>query len=410
MASGVILSLLLSVALTFGADWPQWRGPALDGISRETNWTTQWPAEGPKQLWKAFVGIGFSTVSVSQGRVFTMGNQKDVDTIHCLDAETGRVLWQHRYDCELDPRYYEGGPGGTPTVSDGRVYSLSKKGHVFCLEAATGKVIWSRDVRQEQDLKLPEWSFAGSPLIAGDLVILNVGSAGTALDKRTGRVAWTSGKEAAGYATPVPFQWKGSPAVAVFSAKAIIAVETRTGRELWRHAWESSRDVNAADPIIIGDKLFLSSSTGALLLDLSPEKPVPVWEHKLMRNYFNPCVLLDGHLYGLDGTTHRPTRLVCMELATGKVRWAEEGFGSGGLMAADGRLIIFDKGQLSIVRAQTERYQLLARASVIGGKCWTAPVLAGGLVYGRNAAGDLICLDLRAGSSAAKPASRPLSE
>jgi outer membrane protein assembly factor BamB len=118
-----------------------------------------------------------------------------------------------------------------------------------------------------------------------------------------------------------------------------------------------------------------------------------VWDHtNLMRNYFNPAVLSGGHLYAIDGTTHRPTTLTCLEWATGRVRWSEPGFGSGGLIAADGRLIVFDKGQLSLVRAAPDSFQLLARAQVLGGKCWTAPVLSHGRIYVRNAAGDLACV------------------
>ena len=130
---------------------------------------------------------------MSGGRVFTMGNDNNVDTIHAFDAEFGRVLWRRSYPCELDPRYYEGGPGATPTVEGDRVYTFSKKGHVFCLQVATGQVLWSTNVRDRHSLELPEWSFAGSPLIHGDLIILNAGPAGTALHKLTGQTAWTSG-------------------------------------------------------------------------------------------------------------------------------------------------------------------------------------------------------------------------
>lgn len=395
---GRLTAVLLHALLATGVradDWPQWRGSNHNGLSAEANWEARWPGGAPRQLWKVSVGIGFSSVAVSKRRVFTMGNVNGFDTVHCLDAITGRVIWQHRYECALDPRYYEGGPGATPTVAEGCVYTLSKKGQVFCLDLKSGKVIWAKDVVKELNLTLPEWSFAGSPLIEENLVILNVGGAGTALDRRTGRVVWTSSSEPAGYATPVPFVWKGVRAVAVFSAKALVAVEARTGRELWRFQWESSRDVNAADPLISGDKLFLSSTTGALLLDLGGEMPVPRWRNKRMRNYFNPCVLVDGHLYGFDGTTHRPTRLVCLELTTGNERWAAEGFGSGGLIAAGGHLVMLDRGELIIAKASPDRFECVSRAPVIGGKCWTSPVLANGLAYCRNAAGDLICLDLR---------------
>lgn len=377
-------------------DWPHWRGPNHNGISREREWNSRWNGTPPRQLWKAQVGTGFSSVAVSSGRVFTMGNERDIDTVYCLDAETGRTIWKHSYACALHPRYYEGGPGATPTVHHGSVYTFSKQGHVFSFEAATGKVRWSTDVREALDLGLPEWSFAGSPLIAGDLVILNAGTAGTALHKDTGRIVWSSGNEPSGYATPVPATVNGRTLIVIFAAKEIVAVDPTTGQALWRYPWKTERDVNAADPVIHGNRMFVSSSTGSAVLEFSDVGTTVVWEKKgFMRNYFNPAVLLNGHLYGLDGTTHRPTELACVEFQTGEKKWSAPSFGSGGLIAANGKLIVLDKGELILVDAASDEFTPTARAQVIGGKCWTAPVLANGLVYCRNARGDLVCVDLR---------------
>ena len=130
----------------------------------------------------------------------------------------------------------------------------------------------------------------------------------------------------------------------------------------------------AGSPLGEGDLLILNAGSGGALLQLRDGPPTVLWGHtNLMRNYFNPAVLLDGHLYGIDGTTHRPTTLTCLDWITGQVRWSEPGFGSGGLMAAGDKLIVFDKGQLSLIRATPAAFQLLARAQVLGGKCWTAP-------------------------------------
>ena len=378
-------------------DWPQWRGTKHDGISSERDWFQPWPSEGPKRLWKANVGIGFSSVSVRAGRVFTMGNNSNnMDTVWCLDATTGRVLWTNSYACALDPKYYEGGPGATPTIDGERVFTFSKKGHVHCIDAASGKTIWSRNIADELSFELPEWSFAGSALVEGDLVILNAGSAGTALDKKTGRIVWSSSSEPGGYATPVPFEVNGQRAVAIFSAQALVAVDPRTGRKLWGFPWETGRDVNAADPIVRGDKLFISSSTGSALLQARSNQVTVIWNKaNFMRNYFNPSVLHGDFLYGIDGTTHRPTSLACVDFNTGELKWSQRNFGSGALMAADNKLIILDKGELIIAEATPEKYTERARAQVIGGKCWTVPVLAHGRVYCRNAVGDLVCVQLR---------------
>lgn len=394
----MLFAQLLCAPLAFAQTnvWPQWRGPNHDGISLERNWFKPWPSDGPKRLWKANVGIGFSSVSVSAGRMFTMGNTTtNVDTVWCLDAASGRVIWTNSYPCALDPKYYEGGPGATPTVDGSRVFTFSKKGHVLCLDAASGKTIWSRNIADELSLKLPEWSFAGSALVEGDLVIANAGRAGTALDKKTGRIVWTSSSEPGGYATPVPFEMNGQRAVAIFSAKTLVAVDPRTGRKLWEFPWETGRDVNAADPIVRGDKIFISSSTGSALLQVRSNQVTVVWNKpNFMRNYFNPPVLLGGFLYGIDGTTHRPTALACVDFNTGERKWSQPNFGSGALMAADNKLIILDKGELIIADATPEKYTERARAQVIGGKCWTVPVLSNARIYCRNAIGDLVCLQL----------------
>ena len=182
------------------ADWPNWRGPDHNGISAE-----QLPEDlsAAETAWRAELGTGFATVSVVGGRVLTMGNSDGHDVVWCLDAATGEVIWKHRYPCPLDPRYYEGGPGGTPTIeaATNSVYTLSKKGHAFRLALDDGSVRWSRDLLEDYGLELPEWSFACSPVVVGDHIIFNVGAAGWALDKNTGETVWRSDRKRPGYAT-----------------------------------------------------------------------------------------------------------------------------------------------------------------------------------------------------------------
>jgi outer membrane protein assembly factor BamB len=376
------------------ADWPHWRGPAHDGISAE-----KLPADldSAEVAWTAEVGIGFATVSVAGERVLTMGNRDDHDTVWCLDANSGKPIWQHRYACALDPRYYEGGPGGTPSVdlASRSVFTLSKKGHAFCLDLDDGGVRWKRDLKKEYELELPEWSFAGSPLVTEKLVILNVGSAGWALDKQNGKTVWRSETTRSGYATPVPF---GDGGVAIFSAKELVVVDSGSGKIRWRQPWESSRDVNAADPIAKGDQLLITSSAGVALLKPGEADQIAVkWQNKNLRCYFNPGVLHQGHVYAIHGTTHGPTELVCLDAESGETKWAKGGFGSGGLVAAGGGkdVIVFDKGQLTVFRATPETFVPRLRMQVMGGKCWTSPVFAHGRIYCRNAKGRLACVNFK---------------
>ena len=377
-------------------DWFRWRGPNLNGLSAEKNWRTNWPKEGPRQLWKANVGVGFSSCSVANKRVYTMGNRNDQDTVYCFDAETGREVWKHTYACELDPRYYDGGTSSTPTVDGQDVYTFSRKGHLFSLDAATGKVRWQKNIARELSLDIPEWGFASSPLVEGDLVIVNAGGAGLALKKSSGEVAWSSGKSGAGYSSAVPFSVGQERFVALFVGRAVVAVNAKTGKELWRHAWKTSYDVNAADPIIIGDKVFISSgyNHGCALLQFAGSRVSVLWENKNMRTQFNPPVMYGGYVFGADGDAGE-SQLRCIDLKTGASRWVQRSPQVSSLMVADGKLIAQgDRGELLIVETSPDACRVIARAQVLGGKCWTTPVLSNGRNYCRNAAGDLVCVSV----------------
>jgi outer membrane protein assembly factor BamB len=188
------------------------------------------------------------------------------------------------------------------------------------------------------------------------------------------------------------------------SAQSYVAIHPRTGQEAWRVKWLTEYGVNAADAIVAGDKLFLSTGygKGAGLFDLNQTPPKQIWTSKILRTQLNPGVLYEGHVYGMDGDTGDKGPLKCIELATGKQKWAEPAFGTGGLIIADGRMIALRaSGELLVAPAAPEGFKPVAQAQVLGGKCWTAPVLANGRVYCRNSRGDIVCLDLRKGNLAA---------
>ncbi len=235
--------------LASAMDWPQWRGPDHDGISREKGWLTTWPKEGPKQLWTAAVGTGFSSVAVSGGRVYTMGNTGNIDKISCLDADTGSPLWKYSYHCDMMAVRHEGGPGATPAVDGDRVYTLSREGHLFCFNAASGKVIWRKDLQEDPGAKRPTYGFTSSPLVEERSLILNVGGSGLAVDKTTGEIIWESGKKRSGYGAPVPFTL-GQRCAAIFTSKEIVGVRVIDGKVLWQYPWKTRWDLNIADPIV----------------------------------------------------------------------------------------------------------------------------------------------------------------
>ena len=388
-----VTGLVADVALgAGGVDWYRWRGPDLNGISKETGWQVHWPAEGPKVLWKASVGTGFACFAVNRGQVYTMGNANVTDSAFCLDARTGEVIWKYSYPCPLDPKNFEGGPCATPTVAEGCVYTFSRKGDLFCLDAAKGTVIWSKKLNEDPGLEVPAWGCSSSALIEGDLVVLNMGSAGVALDKKSGKVVWKSASSFGAYATPVPLTIGGERCLAILGRQSLVAVKAANGQQLWSYPWKTEYDVNSADPIVAGDKIFISSgyNHGGTLLRLSGPRPQKVWENKNMRNHFNTCVLWQGHLYGPDDGGLR-----CLAFNTGELKWTYGGFGKGSLMMAGGKLVaLSEKGELIIAEPTPAAFQPISRAKVLTGKCWTTPVLSNGHIYCRNAAGDVVCVDV----------------
>lgn len=393
------LSILLisTTSSVVAGDWPRWRGPEQNGISTETGWSANWPKSGPKQLWKAQVGMGFASFAVADGRVYTTGNASDKDTIFCFDAATGAIVWKHTFPAKLDAKYYEGGTSATPTVEDGKVYAVSKRGVVHCLDAAKGTVIWATNLMDGLKLKMPEWGFAGSAVIVGDTALLNVGTAGTALDKKTGKVLWTSGTEEAGYSTPVLFDAGGEKAAILFIKQEAIAIKVSDGKVLWRFPWKTSYDVNAADPILSEGKVFVSSGYNGrgALYDVSGAQPKEIWLSKNMRNHFNPAILVNGFLYGIDGDSTRPeSALRCVDWKTGETKWTEK-TGFGAVAMADGKLIVLTaKGELMVANASPDGFKPISRAQILGGKSWTTPVLANGKIYARNSTGQVVCVDV----------------
>ncbi len=384
-------------------EWPNWRGPAKNGISAERGWLAQWPDYGPDVLWDAAVGTGFSSLSIKNLRLYTMGNtatsskdEDQTDQVFCLDAVTGVEIWKHTYPCELAPVYYKGGPSATPTVDGDRVYTFSKFGHLFCLDAKTGKVVWSRNITEQDKLAPPKWGFAGSVLVLGDLLVLNAGAGGIALDKKTGEVAWKTEGGMSGYSTPLPFEVNGQKGLAMFASDGLVAVDPATGKTLWKQPWKTSYDVNASDPIFSGDTVFISTGygSGCALVKVGRDGLETVWRNKEMSNQCNSCVLWDGYLYGFNGNVGGKGVLRCLDLKTGDVKWSKNGLGTGSLMLADGKLIILsENGILVIAKAVPDRYEELQRSKILNGLCWTVPVLCNGRIYARCAEGELVCVD-----------------
>jgi outer membrane protein assembly factor BamB len=397
-------------------DWPHFRGPDRTGISQDKDWLGAWPDDGPKVLWRASVGTGFSSMSICDGLLYTMGNtatsnreENQRDVVFCFDAKTGALKWNFEYPCPLGARNFEGGPTATPTVEGSAVYTFSKVGHAHRLDAKTGKAAWRRNLQEEEGLKPPTWGFSGSVTILGDLAIFNAGSAGIALDKKTGKTVWKSGGEGAGYSTPLPVERGGGTEVLIFGARKLLSLDPRSGKTLWEIPWKTSYDVNASEPIPMKDAIFISTGykRGCGLFELKGNGPKEVYQNDAMSNQVNSSVLYENFLYGFSGNVGGRGILTCMDPRTGETKWSHKGLGTGSLMLADGKLIVLgEKGQLVIAEAVPDGYRVLREAEILSGKCWTVPVLWNGKIYARNAAGDLVCVDAKSAGGAPVEGSR----
>jgi outer membrane protein assembly factor BamB len=401
-----------------GYDWPRWRGPRLDGISKETGWKSQW-TEPPKILWKASIGIGFSSFSVADGRVFTMGyikkeaaNEKEPaeeenkeeesegkDWVYCFDAESGKPLWTHSYDCALVDNLHEGGPAATPTVDGKHVYTVSKQGHLFCLDVASGEVVWKREFAADFGVEMPIWGYACSPLVHGNLLIVDAGPT-AAYNKLTGELVWQTDTYLAGYGSPVPMKHQGKDLIVVLNNQVLHVVHAADGAPIAKTKWDTDYYTTSTTPIIHNDTIFISTgyNRGCALFKLTGNKLENIYENKNMSNHMNNCVLIEGKLYGFNGNSHvaRQVKLSCIDYQTGESHWEERGLGCGSLMAAAGKLILLsDSGELVIAQPSAKGFQPGSKVQILEGKCWTVPVLSHGRLYARNAAGDMVCVDLR---------------
>ena len=384
---------------TAHADWTHYRGPASNGVSADKLATV--PKDGPKEIWKASVGTGSSSMTVSGERLFTMGNTGGKDVVWCLDAKTGSVVWKHEYPLDLDKRMFEGGTAATPTVDGNRVYTVSHQGDLFCLDAATGKPVWYKHFQKDFGGQRPQWGFAGSPTVEGNLVLLDVGGKGAstvALDKATGATVWKSGDDKAGYASPVAATFAGKKTVVLLKAGHLVGLDLKDGKELWRGEWKTSYDVNAATPLVVGDKVFVSSGygSGCGLFEITGGGASERWRNKNLKGHINSPAVFQGHVYGFDGQAGSGAALACVDFASGAVKWQEKSVAGGSLVIADGKLIcLTEKGELVIGEAAASGFKPLARSQVLGKRCWVQPTYANGRVFCRNNDGDLVALEMK---------------
>ena len=401
----VRLLLLPFLALSAKADdWPQFLGVNRDGISRETALNTNWDAKEPPVVWKKNVFVGASSMAVVGKRLYTLGNDRSKDVVHCLDAGTGNLLWKQVYRCKNESRNFNGGSATTPTVHDGRVYTLSHQGNLNCWKADHGEKIWEADLVADYGGVKPQWAWSGSPLVVGEMVIVEPGGEGTsriALDRKTGQVLWKQGSDAVSYASPITWSHENRAALALFNAAGLIGVNAADGAEIFRFPWKTQFDVNASTPLYHEGAFFHSSGygSGAAVIDIRGASPVVRWQNKNLSLHLQNSVYLNGKIYAVSGDNRgEKGQLKCLDFLTGEVAWAERmGQAYGQIVVVAGKLIVLtDQGEVILVEPDPVKYVERGRfQAVAGAPAWSAPAFSNGLLYVRQNLGDLVCLDLR---------------
>lgn len=392
-------------AAASAADWPNWLGPHRNGSSPETGLLTTWPTEGPKVLWTAKGGDGYSSIAVAGGRAITLVQRGGKEVVLALDAVKGTELWQTPIATAYK-NMYGNGPRSTPTIEGDVVYVTGVTGALACLGVKDGTILWQHDLLKEFGGKNISWGLSASPTVEGQHVLAVPGGKGAgvaAFDKKTGKLAWKLGDDKPGYATPLGVNVGGSRQLIFFTASGLLSVSPE-GKELWRVPWHTGYDCNICTPVVLGDKLFVTSGeeVGCALFKLKADGPPDVvWESKgadsAMLNYWANSVIHEGHLYGFSGEFSKRIDLRCVDLATGKVKWSQDGFGKGSVTLADGHLFITTKkGDLVLVRATPERFDEKSRVAMLG-ENRTVGTIAHKRLYLRDKE-KILCLDIGAGN------------
>ena len=389
LAAAVLLFAFAAPALAQpDASWPQWRGPNRDGISKETGLLKQWPAQGPALVWKASgAGSGYSSFSIANGRLYTMGVRGDREYVIAFDITNGKEVWSTPHGSAF--RNDRGdGPRGTPTIDGDRLYALGGSGDLSCMDAKTGKIVWTKNVLREFGGSNIQWGISESPLVIGNKVLVNAGGRNAsivALNKDNGAVIWKSQSDEAGYSSAIPLQVNGGTQVVFFTAQRALGLDVNDGKLLWEYGHPANRTANVATPIARGNRVFISSGygTGGGLVEIKADnKAQELYFTRDMRNHHSSSVLVGDYLYGFSESI-----LTAMKFDTGEIAWRDRSVGKGSLVYADGNLYCYsENGVVGLVEATPTGYHEKGRFRIQQGELptWTHPVVAGGRLYLRD--------------------------
>jgi outer membrane protein assembly factor BamB len=369
-----------------GAVWPGFRGAQRDGIVRGVRIATDWSASPPVELWRRPIGPAWSSFAVRGNFLYTQEQRGDDEVVSCYNLTTGEPVWRHSDAARFWESNAGAGPRATPTLSNGRVYTLGATGILNVLDAGDGSVVWSRNAATDTGAELPGWGFAGSPLVIGDVVIVATAGRLAAYDIATGEPRWKGPDgDGGGYSSPHLVTIGGVPQVLLLSGGGATSVAPADGQVLWKHP--SLAGVSIVQPALTADGDVLIGSEEALRRVAVARGPggwttQERWASNGLKPYFNDFVVHKGHAFGFDGS-----RLACVDLKDGKRKWKDGHYGHGQLVLLpdqDLLLVLSEKGELALAGATPDQFTELAKLPAIEGKTWNHPVLAGDVLLVRN--------------------------
>ena len=394
-------------------DWPGLLGPGRDGDVPGVTLDADWERNPPRVVWRHPVGPGWGGFAVVGDRCFTLEQRGDEETIVCYRTEDGAELWATGYPARFVRIAANGGdgPASTPLFHEGKVYSFGATGVATCCDAMTGELLWKRALLDGANI---DWGLACSPLIAGGNVVVlpgaaaGEGSAAVGLDPLTGETAWGSGDGPGSYSSPVAATLAGEQQLLAFEATGLRGLSLR-GETLWSVPWTNQPRVNAAVPVVRGDRVFLSSGygVGSAVYEIARAgdgfEPREVWATpNRFKLKFNDAVLHDGRLYGLDEGI-----LSCVDFATGSRQWKRGRYGYGQCLLfgpetdAPALLVTTEDGDLVLVNPtpdrrearEVTRYSDATGEPLLDGICWNHAAFSRGRLFWRNGA-EAVCVEL----------------
>jgi outer membrane protein assembly factor BamB len=370
--------------------WPGFRGPERDGIISGVRIETDWAKSPPLELWRRRIGPGWSSFAVAGDLLYTQEQRGGDEIVASYNASTGKPVWKHRDAVRFWESNAGAGPRATPTVSNGRVYSLGATGIVNALDAASGAVVWSRNAASDTGRQIPDWGFASSPLVIDGVVVIAVAGQLVAYDIRTGNPRWFGSPEGGGYSSPHLVTIDGVAQILLMRGRRTTSFAPADGTVLWEHSADAV--VSIVQPALAGDGVVLIAGGDtmggggirrlAVAHGSAGWSVEERWTSRGLKPYFNDFVVHKGHAFGFDGSI-----LACIDLEDGTRKWKGGRYGSGQLVLLrdqDLLLVLSEEGELALVRAVPDQFTELARFPAIEGKTWNHPVLVHDLLLVRN--------------------------